>query len=59
MDRNYLLTYLKDGYAQFDWFESLEEMQDFIDRIKPDDIYETQRIIATEEVEVKFNKPVK
>jgi hypothetical protein len=33
MDRNYLLTYIRDGYGCFEWFETEEEMNVFIESV--------------------------
>ncbi|WP_193635332.1 hypothetical protein [Bacillus paranthracis] len=54
--RNYLLTYKQDGHAKFEWFETVEEMQDFIDVTTIDRIFDALKIDGATDVEVVFNK---
>lgn len=30
MEQNYLLTYIRQGFSCFEWFEKFEDMDDFI-----------------------------
>ncbi|MGN4723891.1 hypothetical protein ACTFR8_22950 [Bacillus cereus group sp. MYBK15-3] len=54
--RNYLLTYVQNGHAKYEWFETVDEMQDFIDVTPIDRIFESLKIEGSTEVEVKFIK---
>lgn len=55
MEREYLLTYFKDGNAKYEWFEDIDEMQEFIDTNKIDGIFETLQIRGTNDVEDQLN----
>ena len=52
----YLLTYVQDGHAKFEWFETEEEMQDFIDTTSIDRIFDALKIENSTEVEVSFTQ---
>lgn len=59
MNRNYLLTYVKndDGYQYhtFDWFESEDEMKQFIKDSADEivEICEAQEILGAKNIEVE------
>lgn len=55
VDNNFLLTYLKDGKAQFDWFESQEEMQFFIDNNNLEGIFGAIEVTGCRELDINFN----
>ncbi|MFV1457601.1 hypothetical protein [Bacillus mycoides] len=54
--RDYLLTYLQGAHAKFEWFETVEDMQEFIDATPIDRIFEALKIEGSTEVEVEFAK---
>lgn len=56
MSRNYLLTYLKDKIHQYEWFETEEEMQDFVDTTDIDEILDSLEVSGIREIEIEFNK---
>jgi hypothetical protein len=45
---------MKDGRPDFNWFNSQEEMQDFIDNNKLDGIFGAMEIIEFKELDVDF-----
>ena len=56
MENNFLLTYLKDKKPQFDWFESEEDMQLFIDCTKIEEIFGAIEVTGSKEININFNK---
>ena len=55
MERRFLLTHKKFRFATFEWFETKEEMLDFIERneMEEDDIFETIEVLDSVDVELE------
>lgn len=51
---NYLLTFLSDSVPQYEWFETEEEMQNFIDGNEIEGIFDAIEILASNDVDVDF-----
>jgi hypothetical protein len=52
MRSDYLLTYRKDGYFDFVWFDTEKELLQFIEKEKPDKIFDALKINDSDEIEI-------
>lgn len=50
MDKQYLLTYVTNGKHHYEWFETEDEMRDFVDATQIDEIQDALFIKGAEEI---------
>ncbi|CAI6276527.1 hypothetical protein MKS87_11390 [Bacillus subtilis] len=51
-DKEYLLTYKKNGTTDFDWFDTEEEMRNFYEENKNIEIIDSIRIWNVQEIDL-------
>ncbi|MFC8152116.1 hypothetical protein ACFUP3_20870 [Bacillus paralicheniformis] len=51
-DKEYLITYKKNGTLDFGWFDTEEEMRDFHEENKDIEIIDSVRILNAEEIDL-------